>query len=97
MLCKILIKSSGETHRNIGKRRTKYACVVDDDESAKPRLEGAGHEPHQDHITAKGMKSFTRYSLVHKFIPMSQALKFSDSKAAVEKNGTNWRKSLHGS
>ena len=33
MPCKIPIKSSGETHRNIGKRKTKYACVVDADES----------------------------------------------------------------
>ena len=29
MPCNIPIKSSGETHRNIGKRKTKYACVVD--------------------------------------------------------------------
>ena len=27
MPCKIPIKSSGETHRNIGKRMTKHACV----------------------------------------------------------------------
>ena len=33
MPCKIPIKSSGETHRNIGKRMTKYACTVDADES----------------------------------------------------------------
>ena len=26
MPCKIPIKGSGETHRNIGKRKTKYAC-----------------------------------------------------------------------
>ena len=50
--CKIPIKSSGETHRNIGKRKTTYACIVDADESTRPRLEGAGHQPHQDHITA---------------------------------------------
>ena len=43
MLCKMPIKSSGETHRNTGKRKTKYACVVDADESTRPRLEGAGH------------------------------------------------------
>ena len=53
MPCKIHMKSSGETHRNIGKRKTKYACVVDADESTRPRLEGAVHKPHQDHITAK--------------------------------------------
>ena len=83
--CKIPIKSSGETHRNIRTRKTKYACIVDDDESTRPRLEGAGHKPHQDHTTAKRMNSITRYSLVHKFIPMPQASKIPDAKAAVEK------------
>ena len=58
------MKSSGETHRNIGKRKTKYACVVDADESTRPRLKGAGHKAHQDHITAKGTNSITHYSLV---------------------------------
>ena len=43
MLCKLLIKSSGETNRNIGKRKTKHACVVDADDSTRPRLEGAVH------------------------------------------------------
>ena len=75
MHCNIPIKSCGETHRNIGKRNTKYACIVDADESTRPRLEGAGHKPHQDHITAKGMNSTTHCSLLHKFIPMPQALK----------------------
>ena len=79
MPCKRPIKSSGEPHRNIGKRKTKYACVVDADESTRPRLEGAGHKPHQDHITAKGM------DVLCKFIPMPQALKIPDAKAAVEK------------
>ena len=57
MPCKIPIKNSGKTHRNIGKRRTKFACFVDADESSRPRLERAGHKPHQDHITAKGTNS----------------------------------------
>ena len=85
MPCKILIKSSRGTHRNIGKRKTKYACVVDADESTRSRLEGAGHKPHQDHNTAKGMNSMALYSLVHKFIPMPQAMKIPDAKAAAEK------------
>ena len=50
-----------KTHRNIGKCKTKYACVVDADESTRPGLEGAGHKPHQDHITAIGMNSMTHY------------------------------------
>ena len=73
MPCKIPIMGSGETHRNIGTRRTKYACVVDADESTRPRPEGAGHKPHQDHIAAKGKNSIAQYSLVHKIIPMPQS------------------------
>ena len=85
MPCKIPTKNSGETHRNIGKRKTKYACVVEADESTRPRLEGAGHKPPQDHITAKGMNSITHCSLVHKFIPKPRAMTIPDVKAAVEK------------
>ena len=71
-------------------------CVVDADESTTPRLEGAGHKPHQDHITAKGMNSFTHYSHVCKFIPMPRALKIPDAKGAVEK-WENCRNFWHGS
>ena len=85
MPCKIPLKNSGETHRNIGKRKTKYACVVDVDECTRPRMEGAGHKPHQEYINAKGMNSTTHYSLVHKFIPVPQARKIPDAKAAAEK------------
>ena len=67
MHCKIPLKSSGETHRTIGKRKTKCVCVVDTDECTGPRL------PHQDHIIVRGMNSFAHCSLVHKFIPMPQA------------------------
>ena len=86
------MKSSGETHRNIGKRKTKYVCVVDADESTRPRIEGAGHKPHQDHkISAEGTISFTYYSLLHKFIPMPRATKIPDAKAALEKEWENLR------
>ena len=85
MPCKIPIKSSGETHRSIGKCTTKYACVVDADESTRPRLERAAHKPPQDHITAKGMNSLNHYNIVHKFFPMPQAMKILGAKAAVVK------------
>ena len=97
MSCKIQIKSSVETHRNIGKRKTTHACVVDADETTRPRLEAAGHKPHQDHITAKGMNSFTHYSLVHKVIPIPQAPKFQMQRQQWRKNEKNWRKSKHDS
>ena len=57
MPSKIPIKNSGETHGSSGKRKTKYACVDDADESTRPRLEGAVHKHHQDHVTEKGMNS----------------------------------------
>ena len=97
MPCKIPIKSSWETHLNVGKRKTEYACVVDADGSTRPRLEGAGHKRHQGRITAKGMNYRTHHCLIHKFIMMPQALKIPDAKAAVEKEWENWRRYRHDS
>ena len=68
MPCKKTIKSSGEAHRSIGKRKTKDACVVDADESTRPRLEEAVRKHHQDHIAEKGMNALSDYNLVHKII-----------------------------
>ena len=49
---------------------------------------------HQDHIAEKGDSSLQHYNLVHKFIPMPQAMKIPATKAAVdkewEKNGENF-------
>ena len=44
---------------------------------------------HEDHIAGKGFTSMTHYNLVHKFIPMPQAMKIPDAKAAVDKE---WKK-----
>ena len=43
----------GQTCRNIGKNKTKCACVVDADESMRIRLEGVPHRYHEDHFSAK--------------------------------------------
>ena len=91
MPCKTPIKSRGEPTAILGNARQN--TLVDADESTRPRLEGAGQKPHQDQITAKGMSSITHYSLVHKFIPMPQASKISDAKAAVEKEWEKWENS----
>ena len=85
MPCFTPVNCRGKTCSSIGKCRTKYACVVDADESMRIRLEGVPQRYHEDHIAAKGMNSLSRYNLVHKFIPMPQALKIPDTKAAVEK------------
>ena len=44
---------------------------------------------HEDHIAGKGENSLQHYNLVHKFIPMPQAVKIPAAKAAVDKE---WEK-----
>ena len=46
---------------------------------------------HEDHIAGKGDNSLQHYNLVHKFIPMPQAVKILAAKAAVNgKIGENF-------
>ena len=44
---------------------------------------------HEDHVAGKGDNSLQHYNLVHKFIPMPQAMKIPAAKAAVDKE---WEK-----
>ena len=44
---------------------------------------------HEDHIAGKGENSLQHHNLVHKFIPMPQAMKIPAAKAAVDKE---WEK-----
>ena len=39
----------------------------------------------EDHIAGEGLTLMTHYNLVHKFIPMPQAMKTPDANAAVDK------------
>ena len=82
--CQTPVNCRGETCSSIGKRKTKYACIVDADESMRIQLEGVPQRYHEDHITAKGVHSLNHYNHVHKFIPVHQAMKIPDAKAAVE-------------
>ena len=60
-------------------------------------MEGSPHKNHEDHIAGKEMNSSSHYHLVHKFIPVLQAMKIPDAKAAVENNGKNSKRYWHGS
>ena len=86
---KTLVNCRGETCRSIGKHKTKYACIVEADESMRIRLEGVPFSYHEDHTAAKGINSLGHYKLGHNFIPMPQALKNPKAKAAMEKE---WEK-----
>ena len=85
MPCKIPIKSSGETHRSIGKRKTKYACVVDADESTRPRLEGAEHKTSSRSHYCKRDEFSHSFLFCAQFIPIQAFKKIPDAKAAVVK------------
>ena len=75
MPCKTQREKYRETCRVEKKCKTKYACIVEADESTRKRMEGSLHKYHEDHIAGKGMNSLSHYNLVHKFIPVPQAMK----------------------
>ena len=77
MPCEIREESTGT--------QTKHACIVEADESTRKRLEGTLHKDQEEHIAGRGINSLNHYNLVHKFIPMPQAMNIPDANAAVDK------------
>ena len=76
--------------------KTKLACFLEANESTRMRMENSEPSNHEDHIAGKGENSLQHYNLVHKFIPMPQAMKILAAKAAVDKEWKNWRKFRRG-
>ena len=54
-------------------------------ESTRLRMGESLPNHHEDHIAGKGDNSLQHYDLVHKFIPMPQAIKIPAAKAAKDK------------
>ena len=52
-------------------------------------MERTLHKDHEDHIAGKGINSLNHYNLVHKFIPVPEAMKIPGAKVAVDKE---WEK-----
>ena len=69
--------------------KSKIACILEASESARLRMGESLPSHHEDHIAGKGENSLQHYNLVHKFIPMPQAMKIPAAKAAVDKE---WEK-----
>ena len=86
MPCKIM-KNCGSGASN--KIKTKLACILEADESTRMRMGYSIPHHHENHIAGKGENSLQHYNLVHKFIPMPQAVKIPAAKAAVDKE---WEK-----
>ena len=69
--------------------KTRLACILEADESTRMRMGNSIPDHHENHIAGKGENSLQHYNLVHKFIPMPQAMKILAAKAAVDKE---WEK-----
>ena len=70
-------------------KKTKLACILEANEFTRMRMGNSIPSNHEDHIAGKGENSLQHYNLVHKFIPMPQAMKIPAAKAAVDKE---WEK-----
>ena len=94
MPCKIA-KNCGSGASN--KIQTKLACILEANESTGMRMGNSEPSTHEDHIAGKSENSLQHYNLVHKFIPMPQAMKkFRQRKQQWIRNGKNWRKFRRG-
>ena len=77
--------TSGKSKEN----KSKLVCILEPSESTRLRMGESLPNHHEDHITGKGDNSLQHYNLVHKFIPMPQAMKIPAAKAAADKE---WEK-----
>ena len=80
MPCKIMKKNCGSGTSN--KIKTSLACILEASESTRLRMGESLPNHHEDHIAGKGNNSLQHYNLVHKFIPMPQAMKNTSSKGS---------------
>ena len=71
------------------KLKTRLACILEASDSTRLRMGESLPNHHEDHIAGKGNNSVQHKILVHKFIPMLQAMKIPAAKAAVDKE---WEK-----
>ena len=83
MPCKIVKKNCGSGAAN--KIKTRLACILEASESTRLRMGESLPNHHEDHIAGKGNNSLQYYNLVHKFIPVPQAMKIPAAKEAVDK------------
>ena len=91
MLCKTSKNSQhGATRGKSNEIKSKLACILEASESTRLRMEESLPNHHDDHVAGKGDNSLQHYNLVHKFIPMPQAMKIPGQQRT--RNGKNWRK-----
>ena len=87
MPCKTSKKSKQEeTRGKTNEFKSKFACILEASESQECVWENFSlPNHHADHNAGKGNNSLQHHNLVHKFIPMPQAIKIPAAQAAVDK------------
>ena len=91
--CKIMKNCRSDGSNKI---KTKLTCILEADESTRMRMGNSIPHYHQDHIAGKGNNSLQHCNLVHKLIPMPQAVSFLQRKQRWTRNGKNWRRFRRG-
>ena len=82
--CKTSKKSKhGVTRGKSNEIKSKLACILEASESTRLRMGESLPTHHEDHLAGRGNNSPQHFNLVHKFIPMPQAMKIPATKAAV--------------
>ena len=88
--CKTCKKNKhGETRGKSNEIKSKLACILEASESTRLRMGESLPNHHENHIAGKGDNSLQHKIMVHKFIPMPQAMKIPAAKSAVDKE---WEK-----
>ena len=85
MPCTIAGKHEETRGAHDSSRKTRYACIIEAHISTRTRIGATQPRDHEDRIAERRLNSLTHYNLVHKPIPIPQAMKISDAKAAVDK------------
>ena len=85
MPCKIIKSNKNCESGASNKIKTKLACILEAGESTRLGMGESLPTHHEDHIAGKGNSSLQHYNLIHKFIPVPQAMKIPAAKAAVDK------------
>ena len=81
MPCRLQLHKHRETCCTVGQHKTRYAFIVEAEESTRIRMEGSHSKNHEDHIAGRGINSLSHYNIVHNF-PMPQAMKNTRCKSS---------------
>ena len=75
----------GATRSKNDDQKSKLTCVLETEESRRLRMEGIVPRIREDHIARKGHHFLQHYNMVHKLMPIPQAMNIPETKAAVDK------------